>query len=1229
MSYSEDVTTRTVKGQFTKVNGLPASGTVTFSASGKITDTNDAVILSGPIQLQLDNTGSFSIDLPTTDNRALSPVGWYYTVRVRVYGAKAYNFDFYLPDNDGSDVDITNVDPVSGAVASQAAVSVPRGSVGPQGATGPAGTAGPTGPQGEAGPAGGPTGPTGQRGLEGATGPTGATGQQGLQGITGPQGVVGPTGAQGIQGDTGPTGAQGPTGTQGPTGSQGVTGPQGPTGTQGPTGADSTVPGPTGATGAAGTSVTILGSYATLLALQTAHPTGNLGDSYIVAGSLYVWDAVNSEWDSVGNIQGPTGEVGPTGAVGPTGSQGEVGPTGSQGEVGPTGSQGEVGPTGSQGEQGPTGAQGATGAQGIQGNVGPTGAQGETGLTGEVGPTGATGSQGEVGPTGATGADSTVPGPQGEQGPTGSQGETGLQGPTGSQGEQGPTGSQGEVGPTGSQGEVGPTGSQGEVGPTGSQGATGAQGPTGSQGETGPQGPTGADSTVPGPQGETGPQGPTGATGADSTVPGPTGAVGPTGSQGEVGPTGATGVQGEIGATGPTGEQGLTGDTGPTGSTGATGDTGPTGRYALSSNTPPASPFEGQIWYDTSAAVNLVYDGVRWIEVGSYLAGPTGATGPAGPPDSPSFTGLTTVEELYVSTNVFDVGVNSAAMRDTGIPLHDLTNPMGVVSIEANDDYAQFAIKNTGSGTNSSADFIAYADNGNDYKGYIDMGITSSQFGDPEFTITGINDGYIFMEAPEGTTGDGNLVLATGDTGTTNAIVFAAGGLSSDKTQMKILPDEKVEIIIATESTNPTNGALVVSGGMGVQGNMNIQGNVDIQGTITFGGEGTTVVAANLEITDPLVFTGKNNIADNLDLGIVGEYSIVSETNPTAHIVEAEVTAGLTTVTTDAAHGFVIGDVITVSDAGVIYDGIHKITSVPDSVTFTHEQPVPNQAPTSLDATATLTGKTNYTAIFRDASDGRIKFLKNIITKPVTTVPYNDSPQNYGDIEIGALDANGVIQVGPSSFAQPSIKIKSAGNLLSTPESGAFEYNGKALYFTPDATATGGRAVVQASHLSTVQGSNRLIGNNGIVAQDDLLPVFGSLSNIAGGTTYMVDAFIMLNTGDYAHRVAFGFDGSCTFTSVAYEVEYLDAEQGDVPTNVVKTFWRSSLGGVVSLSTTKQAKQLKINGILRTNQTGSFVPYIKFVDDSPGGNTNNIELNSYIMLTALGPSDVEYIGAWT
>jgi hypothetical protein len=54
------------------------------------------------------------------------------------------------------------------------------------------------------------------------------------------------------------------------------------------------------------------------LHLQTAHPTGNAGDGYLVDGDLYVWDAIGEEWDNVGNIQGPTGPQGNsvTGATG-------------------------------------------------------------------------------------------------------------------------------------------------------------------------------------------------------------------------------------------------------------------------------------------------------------------------------------------------------------------------------------------------------------------------------------------------------------------------------------------------------------------------------------------------------------------------------------------------------------------------------------------------------------------------------------------------------------------------------------------------------------------------------------------------------------------------------------------------------------------------------------------------------------------------------------------------
>ena len=153
-----------------------------------------------------------------------------------------------------------------------------------------------------------------------------------------------------------------------------------------------------------------------------------------------------------------------------------------------------------------------------------------------------------------------------------------------------------------------------------------------------------------------------------------------------------------------------------------------------------------------------------------------------------------------------------------------LTNPIAVFQIAAN-DFAQIAFKNTSSHVDASTDFIAYTNNGSDTDGYIDMGITSSNFADAEFTITGKGDGYIFMVGAAGGTDQGNLVFATGDTGSQNKIIFAAGGLASDNTQMSITPDENVHIEIATPSTSPTTGALTIVGGVGITGDINIAGS--------------------------------------------------------------------------------------------------------------------------------------------------------------------------------------------------------------------------------------------------------------------------------------------------------------------------------------------------------------------------------------------------------------------
>jgi hypothetical protein len=148
-----------------------------------------------------------------------------------------------------------------------------------------------------------------------------------------------------------------------------------PTGPTGPTGPVSDVAGPTGATGPAGSSVTVLGTYASLELLQADTPVGSIGDSYIIVDELYVWSDLNQEWALVGPIVGPTGATGETGPTGGTGIGGADGATGPTGPTGPSG--GPTGPTGPTGpEGGPTGPTGATGPKGDPGNDGASGITG-------------------------------------------------------------------------------------------------------------------------------------------------------------------------------------------------------------------------------------------------------------------------------------------------------------------------------------------------------------------------------------------------------------------------------------------------------------------------------------------------------------------------------------------------------------------------------------------------------------------------------------------------------------------------------------------------------------------------------------------------------------------------------------------------------------------------------------------------------------------------------------
>ena len=107
-------------------------------------------------------------------------------------------------------------------------------------------------------------------------------------------------------------------------------------------------PGPQGPKGDPGDSYTVKGLYATLSALQAAHPTGRTGDAWFVGTSdsnvVYQWDVDKATWVNVGALKGPKGDTGARGPAGADGAKGDTGPEG------PRGPQGETGPAGANGK---------------------------------------------------------------------------------------------------------------------------------------------------------------------------------------------------------------------------------------------------------------------------------------------------------------------------------------------------------------------------------------------------------------------------------------------------------------------------------------------------------------------------------------------------------------------------------------------------------------------------------------------------------------------------------------------------------------------------------------------------------------------------------------------------------------------------------------------------------------------------------------------------------------
>ena len=214
-------------------------------------------------------------------------------------------------------------------------------------------------------------------------------------------------------------------------------------------------------------------------------------------------------------------------------------------------------------------------------------------------------------------------------------------------------------------------------------------------------------------------------------------------------------------------------------------------------------------WYDDGSESGDTFTGT------SYGTFKTGATALVGGTNAIS----TTTGDLRVVGGAGfggDVYIGGIPYVGSVPSIVELGNPLGVFTADV-DNYAQVQIQNLSTGSLASSDFIATANNGTDSTHYIDVGINNSSYNTSTWTMSGANDGYIYVN-------QGHLTVGTDSAGKT-VKVHVGGTLSSN-----------VATTFNSANTNATttaSGTLVVAGGIGASGSVYLGNNLRVVNTVT------------------------------------------------------------------------------------------------------------------------------------------------------------------------------------------------------------------------------------------------------------------------------------------------------------------------------------------------------------------------------------------------------------
>lgn len=472
------------------------------------------------------------------------------------------------------------------------------------------------------------------------------------------------------------------------------------------------------------------------------------------------------------------------------------------------------------------------------------------------------------------------------------------------------------------------------------------------------------------------------------------------------------------------------------------------------------------------------------------------------------------------------------------------------VVINANSNvYVQAALTNENA--NGSADWVAYGTDGDDMGGWTDFGFTGYNFNDANYTITGPGDGYLFAHAYANGAGGGNLVLATGDHGTHNDIVFATNGFAvenefgriSDANNSLELTRTGATITFpdSTEQSTAFTGNIAAANvtGLGNIATVNLTGSTSnvLYGNGAFAAVPATAPAGSngeiqFNISGAFASTGNLTFVDGISGGTLeigppgamqldGNGTIVASSLESTSdvylyaangIVDLRATGNIVLKSDNANYEWVFGD-----DGNLILAGG---SSVIQSIANSSLDPtLPNVS------TMTLTPDQNYTSqvlVLDPTAPGHIH---------LRAYAFSDIDEPAANIFLGGEDTSFEVTSGSNNEA----RIHSGGNTWTFGNDGVLTLPGEGVISSNDDTV-----IIQSYDTANAISKGIRLGTNGSLYFEDDSNAWLTIDNVSNNAvlTAAANSYVRIASNNGSENWYFESDGNLTLSGNTVAINF-------------------------------------------------------------------------------------------